>query len=85
MSHPTITYIFAGDHAQTRAIGKGIKFKGCFVYLDMYIAKMYRSAFASAYFNCIVINGKLENCNRSPLFLTMLGDSFLTWLVINYP
>ena len=45
-----ITYIFAGDHAQARATGKGIKFKGCFVYLDMYIAKMYRSAFASAYF-----------------------------------
>ena len=62
-----------------------LSFKGCLDYLDMYIAKMYRSAFASAYFNCIDINGKLENCNRSLLFLTMVGDSFLTWLVINYP
>ena len=36
---PTITYIFAGDHAQARATGKGIELKGCFAYLDVYIAK----------------------------------------------
>ena len=25
LSHPTITYIFAGDHAQAQASGKGIR------------------------------------------------------------
>ena len=39
LSHPMITHIFASDHAQTRATGKGIKSQGCLVYLDMYIAK----------------------------------------------
>ena len=39
LSHPTITYILAGDHAQARATGKGIELKGCFTYLDVYIAK----------------------------------------------
>ena len=38
-AHPTITYIFAGDHAQARATGKELSFKGCLDYLDMYIAK----------------------------------------------
>ena len=30
LSHPTITHIFAGDHAQARETGKGIKFQRLF-------------------------------------------------------
>ena len=51
LSHPTITHIFAGDHAQAQEIGRELNFKGYLDYENMYIAKkMYRSAFASAYF-----------------------------------
>ena len=39
LSHPTITHIFAGDHAQARETGRELNFKGYLDYENMYIAK----------------------------------------------
>ena len=49
LSHPTITDIFAGIHAQTQAAGKGIRYSSYIDYLKLYIANLYRPAFVSAY------------------------------------
>ena len=51
------------------------------IYLELYIANLYRPAYVSAYIYMYLI---LLNI-RLFIFLTMLGDSFLTWLAINYP
>ena len=81
MSHPTITDIFAGIHAQTQAAGRELGSSSYIDYLKLYIANLYRPAYVSAYIymNLILLNIRLF------IFLTMLGDSFLTWLAINYP
>ena len=50
-------------------------------YFELYIANLYRPAYVSAYIYMYLI---LLNI-RLFIFLTMLGDSFLTWLAINYP
>ena len=39
LSHPTITHIFAGDHARARETGRELNFKGYLDYENMYIAK----------------------------------------------
>ena len=62
---------------QERELGS----RGYIIYLELYIANLYRPAYVSAYIYMYLI---LLNI-RLFIFLTMLGDSFLTWLAINYP
>ena len=61
---------------QERELGSG----DCMVYLELYIANLYRPAFASAYIYVYLILLDI----RLLIFLTMLGDSFLTWLDLGY-
>ena len=58
LSHPTITYIFAGDHAQARATGKGIKFQRLFrLFRHVHCQKCIGLHSLPHIFICIDING----------------------------
>ena len=48
LSHSTITHIFAGIHAQARASKRELGSRSYIVYLELYIANLYRPAFVSA-------------------------------------
>ena len=48
LSHPTITDIFAGIHAQGQASGRELGSRVGIVYLELCIANLYRPAFVSA-------------------------------------
>ena len=48
LSHPTITDIFAGIHAQAQDQERELGSRSYIVYLELYIANLYRPASASA-------------------------------------
>ena len=47
LSHSTITHIFAGIHAQSRQQERELGIRSYIDYFELYIAILYRSAFAS--------------------------------------
>ena len=68
--------MYRREHQERELGSRGYK-----IYLELYIANLYRPAFVSAYIYVYLILLDI----RLLIFLTMLGDSFLTWLAIYYP